>query len=285
LVSGRSKLVAMLAPQQQQQQLRRRVDAAVAEDTRVQASVVAATSLLDAAVFANCPAAAASQAVDAAKKAAIRQRVDVETFQALVSAAHLRPMQGGLRFQPGHSSKPSTAHRHFLPDGTIAPLPSSTSIKPRSGLPSPTATDNALRSGADFQRAWRAAPAGKGRLPLLRRAWQAGALPRLLKLEVNSRLLEDVLDCLVANVGADEADGVTPTSGRPSDAAGLAAAVLEAAASASAFEVALAGLPLQCRRRLASLVHGLEASGVASSALLQAYARHEVAQGKGCKSV
>lgn len=215
------------------------------------------------------------QAVDAAKKKAIRQHVDVETFQALVSAAHLHPMRGGLRIAAASGGKPAPAPRHFRPDGTIAPPTDSSAYLPagpRTSSSSSRADEDALRSGSHFARAWRAAPAPADRLRLLRRAVEAGALPRLIRLELSSQMLEEIVGCLAGDPAA-----ATQQAGpeRPAAAAAatldLASAVLRAAEGAAVFAVARAGLSLQGRQRLASLVGALASSGQASSTELQAH--------------
>lgn len=177
------------------------------------------------------------------------QRVDVETFQALVSAAHLRPLRGGLRAVAEPGGKPA-ALRRFRADGTIA--------QPESAAPSSSATSassssvgtTALRSGAQFARAWRSAPAH--RLDLLQRAAEAGALPRLLRLELSSRMLEELVGCL-----ADHATAAAAAVAEQA-ASALAAAALEAAAGAAGYAVAVAGLSLQGRQRMAGLAGTLE---------------------------
>lgn len=213
------------------------------------------------------------QAIDAAKKRAVAQRCDFESFQALVSAAHLRPMRGGsgLRITPGAARKP-TASRCFAADGSItapaaAPAPL---VAAAIAGGSAAAGDEALRSGAHWARAWRAAPAPGERLRLLRRASSAGALPRLLRLELSSRLLEDMLACLELEdiVAAPAQHGEHPRAaphpsapaldGQPT----LAAAVLAAAAGASGFAVAKAGLSLHTRQLLERMAtaHGMMCS-------------------------
>lgn len=250
-----------------------------------------------------CPSASpvARQAVAAAKKHAVAQRVDVETFQALVSAARLAPVQGGLRLDGTRLGKPALP-RQFLPDGSLpgaaapaAPgtrggaLPPGAPSSDEPGLSS-QALDAALRSGAHFKRAWRAASPAS-RVALLQHAKRAGALPRLLKLELSSRMLEEAVSCLAGHL---EAAGAAPTragtaagtvtagqhaggaaatpgsidNGNTSagtaeweQAAALAAAVLHAAEGASSWAVAKAGLSLQGRQGLASLGDLLAARG------------------------
>ncbi|PRW20859.1 rRNA methyltransferase [Chlorella sorokiniana] len=213
--------------------------------------------------------------IEATKKDAVARRVDVDTFQALVSAAHLRPMRGGLRLAPGAAAGKSPAPRSFRPEGTLASGDSSS--LPLSTVPAahnPTPNDGALRSGALFVRAWRAA-APTSRAELLRRAVAAGALPRLLRLELSSRLLEELLDCLGDAEDAPAVAGAAAATGKCAHrgaAAGgdcsspaaepnhheLAWAVLQAAAAASSYAVAEAGLSLQARQRLAGLRAALQ---------------------------
>lgn len=198
------------------------------------------------------------QALDAAKKRAVAQRCDVETFQALVSAAHLRPMcgGGGLRITPGASSKPA-APRCFAADGSItapAAAPAPLVVAAIAGG-SAAAADEALRSGAHWARAWRAAPAPADRRRLLRRACSAGALPRLLRLELSSRMLEEMLACSELEDIMDAPVHEHPAAALQSTTAAekpptLAAAVLAAAAGASGFAVAKAGLSLHRRQLL-----------------------------------
>lgn len=229
------------------------------------------------------PALLSRQAVEAAKKEAVARRVDVETFQALVSAAHLQPMRGGLRLAPAAGSGKPAVPRHFRADGTLAgssgsSLPASTAAC-QATAGSSTTCDSALRTGALFVRAWRAA-APAGRAELLRRAVAAGALPRLLRLELSSLLLEELLDCLpnaAAAAGETAAAGAaaevatcpsTAAAGADSPATAaagaepsnseLAQAVLQAAEAASSYPVAKAGLSLQARQRLAGLRAALQ---------------------------
>ncbi|KAL4451616.1 hypothetical protein ABPG75_007278 [Micractinium tetrahymenae] len=212
---------------------------------------------------------ARQKALDAAKKRAVAQRCDVETFQALVSAAHLRPMRGtGLRIAPGPVGKPA-APRCFAADGSItapaaAPAPL---VAAAIAGGSAAVADEALRSGAHWARAWRAAPAPADRRRLLRRACAAGALPRLLRLELSSRLLEDMLGCL--ELEEDLLDAPAPQHQHPAAAAqgapaaqgqsALAATVLAAAAGAGGFAVARAGLSLHGRQLLERMAaaHGV----------------------------
>lgn len=279
-----------------QRSLARRLEERVAEDARLRVrpcDVVpcspARASLAHRAAAVACsppprlPPTPPRQAVEATKKEAVARRVDVDTFQALVSAAHLRPMRGGLRLAPGGAGGKPAAPRNFRPDGTLsdgssAPS-SSTALAAAHGS---TSSDDALRSGALFVRAWRAA-APAGRAELLRRAVAAGALPRLLRLELSSRLLEELLDCLSAAVSAGTgaaADAAVSATGK-STGVGMAAAcsppaaaetaadaepkdhelaraVLQAAEAASSFAVAEAGLSLQARQRLAGLRAALQ---------------------------
>ena len=222
------------------------------------------------------PALLSRQAVEAAKKEAVARRVDVETFQALVSAAHLQPMRGGLRLAPATGNGKLAVPHHFRADGTLvgssgSSLPASAAAS-QATAGSSTASDSTLRTGALFVRAWRAA-APAGRAELLRRAVAGGALPRLLRLELSSRLLEELLDCLPNAAAAGEtaaAGAATEVANCPSTAAAgarspaaaagaepsdseLAQAVLQAAEAASSYPVAKAGLSLQARQRLAGL--------------------------------
>ena len=217
------------------------------------------------------------------------QRCNVETFEALVSTAHLRPMRGiaGFRIAAGPVGKPP-APRCFAPDGSIT-APAATPAVPLGGATGGKSSGDeaALRSGALFMRAWRAAPAPAERRRLLARACAAGALPRLLRLELSSRLLEELLACLggsdaggaaaqpaaaaaVPDAGAEEAAeqatqgqqaeqqrqqaaAVSTAAAAAAEAAPLAAAVLEAAAGAAGFAVARAGLSLQGKQQLECL--------------------------------
>ena len=205
------------------------------------------------------------QAVDATKKRAISQHVDVETFQALVSASHLRPMRGGLRIVGATQGGKPAAPRHFRPNGSFAQpasvCASGTTNSSRSC--SQTVLEEALRSGAHFGRAWRAAPAAADRLQLLRRGCEAGALPRLLRLELSSRMLEDILACLDPHLQHQQAQAA---GGSGEAASSLEAHVLQAAAAASGFAIAKAGLSLQGRQRMASLGKALEGGGLMSAA-------------------
>jgi hypothetical protein len=205
------------------------------------------------------------QAVDATKKRAISQHVDVETFQAPVSASHLQPMRGGLRIVGAMQGGKPAAPCHFRADGSIAPPASVCANVASSSSSSPcsqTVLEEALRSGARFGRAWRAVPAASDRLQLLRRGCEAGALARLLRLELSSRMLEDILACLDPQQQHRQAEA----AGGPGEAASsVAAQVLQAAAAASGFAVAKAGLSLQGRQRMASLGAALEGSGPMSA--------------------
>ena len=211
------------------------------------------------------------------------RRVDVDTFQALVSAAHLRPMNSSLRLAPAAAAGKPAAQRHFRPDGTLAgssPVLASGAVRPApaaaAACPSAAAPDAALRSGARFVRAWRAAPPA-GRLDLLRHAVAAGALPRQLRQELSSRQVDEMVACLADHLAADGAaagapkDGVLAEQGTPGAAAAgaaaaapvlvprqLAAAALQAVTAASSYAVAEAGLALQARQRLTGLRAALE---------------------------
>jgi hypothetical protein len=201
------------------------------------------------------------QAIDAAKKNAVKQRADVETFESLVSAAQLRPMRGGLRLAAIQGSKPKAAALSFGPDGTLETLCTASSSSRSSENIKKAAVDNALRSGSHFGRAWRATSCVAKRRHLLQQAHAAGALPRLLKLELNSRMLQDFVDLLeIEEPAASEASP---------DACSMAAGVLKAAAAAKCFAVALAGLSLQARQRLDNLAHALKISWAASSRMVR----------------
>lgn len=184
--------------------------------------------------------------MDTAKKRAVAQRADIDTFNALVAAARLRPLAGGLR-AAGQPSSKAPAARAFRADGTIAsPAGSSSSGGSSSTAASNCApsADEALRSGALFARAWRGA-AHAARLDLLRAAAAAGALPRLLRLELSSRMLEELVACLEAALQAAEAGDAAAREA----AAALAVATLQAARGAAGYAVAAAGLSLQARQR------------------------------------
>lgn len=256
--------------------LRNRVEHAVAEDARVKARRDACgppRSRAPPASHCQRPQprrprphpAWPSQAIDTAKKKAMKQRADVETFELLVSAAQLQPIRGGLRSVGLQGGQPRAAALGFAPDGTLE-TPSMAGGSNCSGEHvKRAAMDSALRSGSHFVRAWRASACAAKRWQLLQRAHAAGALPRLLKLELNSLILRDFSDILCLQTPAASMTGP--------DCSCTAGAVLEAAAAATSFAVAHAGLPLQDRQRLAALALTLKGSGAASSRVaLERYA-------------
>lgn len=183
------------------------------------------------------------------------RHVDYETFQALVSAAHLRPLAGGLRLGGGGGGR-AAALRAFRTDGSI--VEPCTQVGGGTRGSRKVAEEGVLRSGVQFARAWRASPAAADRVALLRRAMGAGALRRLLRLELSTQLLQEMVACLDVARQADAAeDALAGSEGSSSttraEAAALAAAVLDAAAAAVPYGVARAGLSLQARQRLAAL--------------------------------
>lgn len=171
----------------------------------------------------------------------------------------------GLRITLGARSKPA-APRSFATDGSItapaaAPAPL---VAAAIAGGSAAAADEALRSGAHWARAWRAAPAPADRRRLLQRACSAGALQRLLRLELSSRLLEDMLSCLEPEDtlgappdGQQHPGAATASAPAAKEPPTLAAAVLAAAAGASGFAVAKAGLSLQGRQMLERMACGI----------------------------
>ena len=251
------------------QQLARRLHQSVEEDARARVGaprhgpVMAAAPpppLRRRAAAAAHPASLCPgppQALDAAKKEAVVRRADYDTFKALVSAAHLRPMRGGLQLGSGGTGGKPPAQRTFRPDGSIAPPLSGITTASSAAEGSSKVLDDVLRSGSAFVRAWRAAPAAADRQELLQRAHSAGALARLLRLELSSRLLEEALACLEADPAAAAS---AAADADPGAAPHLAAAVVAAAAASSSYAVARAGLSLQGRHRLASLEGALEAA-------------------------
>ena len=177
----------------------------------------------------------------------MRGRLDYEAYRALVGGAHLRPLGGLQTALAAAAGAAPPRRRRFRPDGSIAATAQQASIAAcncAGPLGQRGGGDAVLQSGAAWARAWRAAPDAAARLDLLRRGAAVGALPRLLRLELNARLLEELVACLAAHVQA---------AGGAGEAATLAGAALRAAAGAAAGGVARAALSSQGRQQLAAL--------------------------------
>lgn len=145
------------------------------------------------------------KAVDSAKKRAVSQQVDYDTFKNMVLVAHLQPIQAS-----SNSKKDTDVPTwQFNADGSVARPQSSASA---SVLPvaEPTAAPS---SSGEFQREWkRNCPSLHAKLRYLQLCTPSN-LPLIFKVEISSQLLGEILSALQAGSLAAAEDSTTSSAG------------------------------------------------------------------------
>ncbi|MEW5303826.1 MAG: hypothetical protein WDW36_006480 [Sanguina aurantia] len=138
------------------------------------------------------------KAIDEAKKRAVGQHVDYETFKNMVLVAHLKPLSAQVAPRID-ASLPSWS---FSADGTRTQLQHTVAVPGAAAMPrTPPATSG------DFSREWRKCPAPDPRYQYIKLCGPA-LLQSLFKVEINVLLLKELIAvleaCWLGHAGAAE---------------------------------------------------------------------------------
>uniref|UniRef100_A0A7R9V6A5 Uncharacterized protein n=1 Tax=Chlamydomonas euryale TaxID=1486919 RepID=A0A7R9V6A5_9CHLO len=203
------------------------------------------------------------QVVDEAKKRAVGQNVDYETFKNMVSVAHLRPI-GAAKTVKHEAMLPSWRYND---DGTAPSSEQQAIAAAAMALRSKEPSEPPSTSG-DFYREWRRnCPSLDAKYRYLRLVGPNG-LQQLFKVEISVDALKDVLTaleaCWLVHAGAAE-DGAEGSGAALSEAV-FVVSVLAALSQAGRFGLTLKLLGSGPKAVLASLFSQLQGAVDAAAA-------------------
>ncbi|GFR44031.1 hypothetical protein Agub_g5187, partial [Astrephomene gubernaculifera] len=201
------------------------------------------------------------KAIDEAKKRAVSQRVDYDTFKNMVLTAHLKPITAPSRRE---NDRPSPCWS-FGADGRVVKQQSS---QPQLSLVTPSEVP---KTSGDFYRDWRRnhpTPDDKYRYLKL---CGPDTLRAVFRVEVSTEVLREVLcvleACWLGHGGAaEEAEGGAGAALRE---AAFVVQLLEALSAAGRFPLTVKLLGSTCKPVMERLFSGLESAATAAAATSQ----------------